>query len=434
MSPKLLYILEVLFSLSLLSAWRIADYAERQQWWTVRLRLSLWQPYVLTSWILCTSVTFIVVMYDLRLPLLDATDQAILSDVLIALAIIVILIVSADLALSAFETRHYIWLRWKAWTGPSRTGIPPNMARYIGTSEDWAALLVRTGRVRQHPVEKFAGLLFLKSKRIVEDPTDLLRTRVALDQGKLPPWTPHPQERSGVYHPILEDQSVSLIWGEELGFRKRCSRGIISVPPNLLKTSPSLKSGLSGNAVCLTYGILARNKGLQPATLICNLGVKNSFSVFEEGGLWPNPAKTLRGYYYSEFNRAFYLLGQPYVMAATELAILLADTEPALIDGWLNSHFEHQDLLFNREVCALGASDEDLRRVYRGQYAAMLVSLCLYHKGIRIRPEITVFDAVCKFEHTERPFWAVSDVMEARRQRELAEYRPELQRLVDAVI
>ena len=54
---NLFYSLTVAFSLGVLSAWRIANYAERQQWWTLRLRLSLWQPYVLASWILCVSIT-----------------------------------------------------------------------------------------------------------------------------------------------------------------------------------------------------------------------------------------------------------------------------------------------------------------------------------------------------------------------------------------
>ncbi|KAJ5930337.1 hypothetical protein N7466_005830 [Penicillium verhagenii] len=324
-------------------------------------------------------------------------------------------------------------LRWKAWTGASRTGIPPLLARYIGTSEDWPELHRRTQNIQQHPVERFAGQLW-GNKRMVEDPTDLLRARASLDGNKAPSWPPGFQQVSGVYHPISADQSVSLLWGEQLGFQKRCSRGIISVPPSLLKTSPSLKSGLGGNAVCLAYGILARNKGLEPGTLICNLRAKNSFREFEESGLWPHPAKTLRGYYYSEFNRTFSLLGSSYVTAATELAILLADKDYASIDGWLNLNFEHQDLSFNLEAHSLGASDEDLRRLYRGQYAVMLASLCLYRKGTWIRPEITVFDAVCKFEGVEQPTWAASPEIEVRRQRELDEHGPELRRIVDAVI
>ena len=430
---NLLYVFAAVFTLGVLSAWRIANYAERHQLWTLRLRMSLWQPYVLTSWILCAYTAISIALYNLSPAIiLDSNEQGTLSNVLVWLAIGIAFIVSIDLALRALKTRDYLWLRWKAWTGPSRTGIPPAIARYIGNSEDWDSLVAFASNIQQHPVERFAGS-FIRSG-IVEDPTDLLRARAVLDQKRNFSWSPQSKEMSGVYQPIVSNHSVSILWGEHIGFQRRCSRGIISVPPNLLNARPVLKSGLSGNAICLAYGILARNKGLEPASLICNLGIKDSFRVFEEGGLWPHPAKTLRGFYYRELNQAFSLLGHSYVTAATELALLLADSNPALIGDWLDSNLEHQDLLFNHEVHAMGASQEDLKRIYRGHYGAMLVSLSLYHKGIQIRPEITVFDAVCKLEGAELPFWAVSDAMAARRQRELNTYGPTLQRLVGAVI
>lgn len=97
-------------------------------------------------------------------------------------------------------------------------------------------------------------------------------------------------------------------------------------------------------------------------------------------------------------------------------------------------HFEHQDLEFNLEAHSLGASEEELGRIYRGHYAAMLISLSLVHKDVQIRPEITVFDAVCNFENATIPVWALSDSMNARRNAELAEYGPSLQRLIHALI
>ncbi|KAH0536654.1 hypothetical protein FGG08_006480 [Glutinoglossum americanum] len=344
------------------------------------------------------------------------------------------LVLGVDFAWYTFETRRYLRLRWKSWSGPSRTGIPPAMVTYIGDSGDWAALLASAGYIQQHPVERFAGFSLCKSKGRVEDPTDLLRSRVHLDQVGSSLWIPQSQERLGVYQPIVSDQSASLLWGEHLGFQRRCSRGVISIPPNLLMSSPTLKSGLMGNAVCLAYGILARNKGLEPATLICNLKAKGSFRVWEECGCWPHPAKTLRTFYYAEFNQAFSLLGESYVTAATELAVLLADIDPALISEWLDSRFEHQDLAFNLDAHALGASQEDLQRIYRGHYAAMLISLSGYRKGTRVRPELTVFDAVCRLENAPLPSWASSDGMNARREGELDAYGPSLEHLIDSII
>jgi hypothetical protein len=124
-------------------------------------------------------------------------------------------------------------------------------------------------------------------------------------------------------------------------------------------------------------------------------------------------------------------LGESYVTAATELAVLLADLDPG---EWLDSRLEHQDLAFNLEAHALGASREDLRRIYRGHYAAMLISLSGYRRGIRMRPELAVFDAVCKLESAPLPFWASSYGMNARRERELDAYGPSLERLIDSAI
>jgi hypothetical protein len=445
---NLFYSAVAAFSLAVFSAWRFVVYAERQQWWTLRLRLSLWQPYVLASWILCATVSTAFTLYDLRSAISSGwNDRAALCNMLAGLAIGGCLVTGADLAARALETRHYVRLRWKVWTGPSRTGITPSMGVYIGGAEDWASL-ARQASLQRRSIERSSGSLFNgRGKAIIEDPTDLLRARAVLDQGGRRQWAPQSLEKAGVFQPTAGNQSVSLLWGEHLGFRRRCSCGIISVPPNLLRVSPSLESGLDGQAICLAYGILARNKGLDPATLICNLGkaqrkgnnsinskASNSFRTFEEGGLWPHPAKTLRGFYHAEFNRTFSLLGDSYVTAATELALLLADAHPSMISAWLDLRLEHQDLLLNHQAHALGASADELHRLYRGHYAAMLVSLSLFRGGIYIRPELTVFDAVCRLEGVGLPAWALSSDMVARRRGEQEAYGLGLQRLVDAVI
>jgi hypothetical protein len=152
--------------------------------------------YVLALWILCVSITIAFALYDLRSAiLLDLSNPATLSNVLVGLVIGAVFIMSIDLALRAFETRHYLRLRWKAWTGPSRTGISPAMVGYIGNLEDWATLLAWAGNIQQHPVERFAGSFLGKSNVIVEDPTDLLRIRAVLDQEGNSSWTPQSQER-----------------------------------------------------------------------------------------------------------------------------------------------------------------------------------------------------------------------------------------------
>ncbi|WEW61197.1 hypothetical protein PRK78_006687 [Emydomyces testavorans] len=308
------------------------------------------------------------------------------------------------------------------------------MAIYIGDSADWKALRASAGDIRLHPIERFAGFLTRDSKGIVEDPTDLLRSQVSHDQKELHAWMPQSLGKAAVYQPTAPNNSASLLWGEHNGFQRRCSRGIIALPPKLWTVSPKLNSGLCGKAVCLAYGILARNKGLEPASLICNLKAKNSFRMWEEGSLFPLMSKTLRSFYYIEFRDSFRLLGDSFITAAAELAVLLTVVDHSLVRRWLDAGFEHQDLELNFEAHYLGASPEALDRLYRGHYVAMLISLCLYHKGVQIRPEITVFDAVCDLESVSIPLWALSDSMQARRDAELAQYGPSLRRLVHAAI
>jgi hypothetical protein len=105
-------------------------------------------------------------------------------------------------------------------------------------------------------------------------------------------------------------------------------------------------------------------------------------------------------------SKAFSGLGEAFVCAATELALLLADAKAAVVADWLDAHLEQQDLSLNHQAAALGASIDDLAQLYRGQYVAMLVSLSEHRVGIRIRPEVTVFKALCAAEgRSALPGW-----------------------------
>lgn len=118
--------------------------------------------------------------------------------------------------------------------------------------------------------------------------------------------------------------------------------------------------------------------------------------------------------------------------AATELALLLIDIQAELIEDWLDGCMEHQDLGLNNSLSGI-ASEEDFARLYRGQYAAMLVSLSLHKKGIRVRPELLVFDAICRLEGVDRPAWAFSTELEVRRAEE-RRINPAVSHLVETII
>ncbi|KAG6979708.1 hypothetical protein FOFC_17739 [Fusarium oxysporum] len=420
--------LTVSLSTIVLIRWRLMAFAQKHQFWTLWFRLSLYEPYLLSSWSVASLLATTEATYVL------AQHQALQRNYnypLVFLLIGATYVLVLDFAYRSFRQHRYLLLRWKAWTGQSRTGISPDMAQYIGSLEGWKIMAQNGLRFDSHPIDRFSGG---SSTLIKQDPTDLLKARA--DTGISIPTGQTSQHRlqSGVYQPTANGVSISLLWGENLGFQRRCSRGIISVPVHLFKTSPMLRCGLPGEAICLAFGVLSRNKGLEPRALICNLKTKNSFRQWEEAGVWPHPAKTLRSFYYSEFEKAFSLLGDSYITAATELALLFAELDGSLIGEWLDRSFEHQDLEFNNLSHAHGASQEDLFRLYRGHYAAMLLSLSLSARHSAIRPELVVFDAVCRLDDVPIPKWATSDVMESRRQAELEVYGPSVLKSIGAII
>lgn len=418
--------LAVLGFLSSIILWRGLNFFEHRQWWTLIFGL---------------SILFVRVQIFILILMVSSLSRAIFRATGIANegGIYFLIIECIVVGLVGLEVEHlrlsqdYLRLRWKAWTGPSRTGISPAFVPYIGDQNDWASMS-STVDLTLHDVEKYASLVSRSGRGILTDPTEILKARATADRQTNSVWVPRSQQKPGVYHPMTADEPVSLLWGEHLGFRRRCSRGIISMPKPLLSTWPKIGVGLEGNAICLAHGILARNKGLQPVRLICNLEHKNSFRAFEEGSIfWPRPGKTLRSLFKTEFTQSYSLLGPSYIIAATELALLLVDIKTEIIEDWLNLNMEHQDIELNNTIAAM-ASEEDFLRLYRGQYAAMLVSLSVHRIGIRLRPELLVFNATCRLEAADPPFWMESEDMQARIDDERQQLGSTVDGLVEAII
>jgi hypothetical protein len=402
-------------------------YLEKRQFWTLRLRLSLFIPTGALIPVFCIAVCLAV---STILSAGVAHSRSVLIGVLVLAAVVLFRYV-----LPAAASGDYLALRWKAWTGPSRTGVPATLTRYLGDEDDWISIAKSSRNTRQHPGERFLRVTSPLSHGIVEDAADLLANRMALDEEQETVWVPRSQVKSGVYQPYDSEEAASLLWGEKLGFRRRCSRGIISVPRQLLCLHPTLETGLSGRPLCLAHAIVARNKGLKPRSLICNLQLKGSFREFEENSvMWPRPSKTMRGFYHAELARSFSLISEAFVTAATELALLLADAEFEVVSDWLDGLMEHQDLQLNNDAATLGASRDDLARLYKGHYAAMLVSLSIHKKGNRVRPELSVFESVCRADNVPLPAWIAVDAMSERRRQENAILGQQGWRLIDAII
>ena len=441
----------VLSSITVVLARKVLHILEKRNYWTLCLRLSLTYEYFLLPFYFLLLCSVLEACWSLPtatgrhrdlsmhvlcsvLPICWDFPQAILRHQTLwkVVAFILTCCVLGSYSWDLIQSQEYRKLRWQAWSGPSRTDIPAAFTRYIGNQEDWEALESTLATQRSHPVESYVNYVSPFEIGIVSDPTDLLKARAAENDN---PWIPKSGKKQFVYRPSQSDQSVSLLWGEFSGFRARCSRGIIAVPRGLLKVWPRLGQGVDSGPICLAHGILARNKGLDPASLVCNLEKKLSFRIFEENSaFWPRPSKTLRGLYREEFAKTFSLLGDSYVSAATELALLLADVEAPLIEDWLRRRMEHQDLKLNQKAADSGASVQDLARLYRGHYAAMLVSLSLHRHGLRLRPELLVHDALCASEGVEKPAWAREPWAIRSKAEELTQCGSRVRALIDAIV
>lgn len=345
----------------------------------------------------------------------------------------------------AWRNRHYCSNRWAAWTGPSRTGIDATLVPLIEGDDPWPILSKEVPAMKQHPVD--IRLPLFRSRLIADDPTDILKAKKRIidsgtsgqqpiDKGKPSKIVKRgPGDRTGLYEPIPEKQSASLLWGAYIGFSPRVSRAILAVPSRLLKSSPLTNSGHDGQSVCLAHGILGRNKGLAPKTFILGLNIK---MLEEKSVQWPRPSKVLRSYFKEEMESAYGPLFKNYIDAATELALLLADSGHALTADWLAARMEQQDLALNNQVARLGASDDNLQLLYQLSYAAMLVSLSAHRKGRKYRPEMKLFIAYwIKYKGgvNSLPTWTTSnEVKERLSQEESGTDLDALNALIDAVL
>lgn len=406
-------------------------YLEDGQLWTLRLWLSLMFPVSTFTVLSCAAGASLVSQIYTSTALNDEQRRLAIAATSIALVTLFI-----KLFLPLLRSRGYVDVRWKAWTGLSRTGISSQYVRYLGDQQDWQSMHASCGTSTLHPVETGIGLLAPLSTAFSEDATDVLKATAASSEDVDVVWVPRSDRKIGVYQPVEQDQPVSLLWGRNLGFKPRCSRGIISIPRNLLKYNPLLKNGVDGKPLCLAHGILARTKGLAPQSLVCNLQRHRSYRIFEENSIfWPRPAKTHRSLYLTEMSRSYSGLGEDYISAATELALLLADVSHGLVSDWLDGIMEHQDLSLNNEVAGLGGSPKELQMLYRGSYAAMLVSLSLHRIGERVRPELAVFRALWRLEELDSfPVWLEADSMVRRDQEETTLLGENGARLIQAII
>lgn len=372
----------------------MASVAEDANMWTFRFRLAkqehIWWTFVsilLTLSLITITLSFMAGNNN------DALDILALSSATL-LAIV-------QYAIPAWRSRDYIRHRWLAWTGDSRTGIPLGKAAMCGDAAHWQKILrkIHSTTLGKVPSDSWGPVWFPGSvSGIPLNPAEML-TKVPAERNQ-DYRAPETQLDDGLGLSVYDDglhrggesiqTNVSLLWGEAQGFRRRVSRGISSMPQSLLKSKPLTTSGYAGEGLCLAMGVLGRNKGLSPWTLVFDaddkwkkeqlgverLGQKLTTHLENTSTWFPRPKKALRSFYSDTMNTQYHQISKMYVFAAVELALIFADCPSQAIKAWLLAGLEQQSLDLNRSLRRPPINaPEELNACYRASYTSMIISL-----------------------------------------------------------
>ncbi|EMC93186.1 hypothetical protein BAUCODRAFT_36852 [Baudoinia panamericana UAMH 10762] len=341
--------------------------------------------------------------------------------------------------LPAWQHRHYTKLRWYAWAGQSRTAVLINSAPLCGDARTWQRIIsqVRPRLAELQPTASdYYGWALWTGSLQKNDPTDIIRVLEPNDFDTLELESNKP--RVGIYASADPDtKTVSYLWGSSQGFLPRVSRAVSAMPLSLLKSSPTTSDGYDGRGLALAMGILGRNKGLQPWKLVFRQDSSIS-SLMENASTWtPRPAKVLRSFCKHTLQAQYGGLGEHYVNAAVELALLLSDLPPWAVEVWLTCGLEHQSLdinLFLAETALQGATDlvrkATLTAHYECSYVSMILSLNAMNPAMRhrqnsgivklLRPDLTCTEMLMRARGQDTSTWWDRKDTQALVQREIS--------------
>ncbi|KAK4613804.1 hypothetical protein CLAFUW4_09567 [Fulvia fulva] len=355
----------------------LAFMTESSSRWTFRFRLALFEHiwWTFVSFLLLVSLSMSVVAFTGGEGGDPVSVLALSSATFLAVV---------QYSVPAWQHRSYTAVRWHAWTGDSRTTVKRQFISFCGDAALWKQLYRRfrdkISRLQPTPSDYYGWRLW-SAQGLLIDPTDLFRVLkdpdVAFeDAEKHPPPV-------GIYQSAdANSVTVSLRWGRDQDFSRRVSRAIASMPLCLLRSSPTTAEGYDGRGLTTAMGILGRNKGLQPWKLVFK-ATSGTTSDMENLSTWaPRPAKVLRSFYSQTMDTQYQGLGQEYVSAAVELALLMADMPSAAVIQWLSLGLEHQSLSMNHWLAntALATATPDERNAtlsahYESSYVSMIISL-----------------------------------------------------------
>jgi hypothetical protein len=428
--------------------------AEDQSMWTFRFRIARYEHHYWTgiAFFLSTSFALIVLSF------LSGNNNDSLSVLALSTATALAIV---RYAIPAWRNRHYIENRWLSWTGPSRTAIDLGYASVCGDEKRWTKIAnIRSSqRIIAAPSDEW-GWAIRPPPGLWQDPTALL-SKIGENKSDFAYASQYfigPCVFDDGLHPTTD--TASLLWGERQGFRRRASRAVNSMPLGLLKSRPFTVDGYNGEGLCLAMGILGRNKGLAPRTLVFDSDdtLKKMRKIsraahpvgltteLEGTSIWrPRPNKVMRSYYLKAMTEQFGILGKPYVAAATELALIFLDCTERGARDWLSYGLEQQSMDVNQRMSrplddpVMKATNEQLQTLYRASYTSMLLSLNYFPTSsiqaqsrvettLPVRPDLICFALLYLAEHAvrmdgpvpkegvgaDRPHWWEQEWVQAR--------------------
>ncbi|KAG9063339.1 hypothetical protein KI688_004221 [Linnemannia hyalina] len=381
------------------------------------------------------------------------------------------------------EFRHLLWL---AWTGNSRTGcggLEAAMMTGLITDRQRLSLMTMTEkRQRQQPVAQFEssvdipGYGAVLSPKIKQDLVAVLKhraenmTTTGNDHKTAPEVVAEifteigstPSAKKFIYPPHQVDQTkMSILWGgRNCGlFSPRVSRGITGYTLDRIRSSYSLVNVDESKWMFVAGGIVARNKGLNPARMICGLTITTEGATGggrgggeKEGGVstaavrttvpeaaatatttlniklidevettskWrPRQAKSSRSRYAQESNAQFSGLGQPFCTSVVEIALLMQDIPNRIVVKALLANVEQQSCEKMWRIQALFDSDSSSNSssiviqdaMYVCQYMTFCAKLNWYGKNDE-RPDLIMGLLYASFKNLD---WAIGHADEGQ--------------------
>jgi hypothetical protein len=407
----------------------IVNVAEDQSMWTFRFRIARLEHW----WWLVISTLLFVSFSLIVLSFLAGNNNDSVSVLALSTATTIAIV---RYAMPAWRNRRFIENRWLAWTGNSRTAIRAQYKEACG-DENWWFKMANAKAVNK--IQKtasddwgFAIWPWLPTG-LWQDPTALL-DQFGEDLGD---WTYSTVWPLGpcIYDDGLEAETgdVSLLWGENVGFRRRVSRAINSMPAGLLKSHPFTVDGYNGEGLCLAFGILGRNKGLRPAQLVFDFQdklkqqrgiIRNKpnhriTTELENSSAWsPRPNKVMRSYYTKAVDEQFGTLPLDFRGVAAEIALIFLDIRERPLRTWLLHKLDQQSINVNRYMSGRPLSPKarpkatptQLHTLYRASYTSMVISLNYFapggttkttrtNTGIPVRPDLLCFALLWLADH-----------------------------------